>query len=1120
MTIDASRESAFPSRRLTKTLLIMKLTVIMLVLSLPIFAKGRAQERVTLSEKNASLEVVLKEIQKQTGYQYFFQDKWKAIAKKIDISVSNAALDDVLSICFKDQPFTYTLINKIIVVQEKQPGKVEDTPSPQSNEPTQVRGKVITESGAPLSGATVTLKGSKKGAFTNSNGEFVLQGVTPGKYTLEVSFVGYNPFSMTIIAGRSDVTAILQMATNSLDEAQVIAYGEVSKRLQTGNVTTVKGEDIEKQPVGNPLLALEGRVPGLFITQTNGLPGNAVKVVIQGKNSILKGNDPFYVVDGVPYTSQLSQGIGSILGTGTVLNSIPSYGSPFNYINPSDIESIEVLKDADATAIYGSRAANGAILITTKKGMNGRTRIDINLQNGWSKVGHNVKMLTLPQYLQMRNEALHNDNLTADSTSDFDLTLWDTTRYTDWQKALIGGTAQYTNLSASISGGTTNTQYLIGSTFHRETTVFPGSFADQKGSVHFNLGTVSVNKKFRVQFSTNYMIDNNRLPQSDLTSYAAYLPPDAPALYNSDESLNWALNSAGASTWTNPLAGNYNKYTSKVNNLISNIILNYEILPGLDVRSSFGYTNLEQNEIVVYPLKSTAPDYQQYTSRFAQYSNQKNDSWIIEPQLSYKRNIAKGKLEVLIGTTIQQNNRTGQILTASGYNSDLVLEDINSASSIFVSASVNSQYKYNAAFGRLNYNWQNKYLLNLTARRDGSSRFGYQNRFNDFGSLGAAWIYSQEGFIKKQLPFISFGKLRCSYGTTGNDQIGDYQFLNLYTPNTVDVPYQGTTGLAPNALTNPYLQWELTKKLQFGWDIGVFKDRILFNANYFINRSSNELLNNILPIITGFTSITRNFPATVQNFGWEFSLNTINLKTKEFSWTSSVNLTIPKNKLASFVNFSSSPYASLFIIGQPTTIVKAYHFWGVDPATGVYQFTNNLGKQTSNPNPFTDRIDNINTAPKLFGGMINSFAYKGFEVDIFLQFVSQTGYNDNHFGNSPGARFTNEPVSVLSRWQKPGDITTIQRYNSDYSIYTQNSDARLSNASYENASYIRLKSLSLSWNLSQISLKKSHLQNCKIYVQGQNLLTFTNYKGLDPETLTASTLPPLRVLTVGLQVGL
>ncbi len=1109
----------------------------MIIGLLQVSAHSTAQ--VTLKENAASLEKVLVAIKQQSGYDLFFNRSiLKAKARLVIVDVNNVPVEQALQAVFKNQDqLTYSLNGNIISVKEK-PEKKSDlvteglNPRLEPTLPPTVHGRITNEKGEAVAGVSISIKGGKTIGVTNDDGMFTLTNV-PDNAILVFSAVNVETREVALAnnpglkSGASDLNLVLKTKTSVLDEVQMIAYGSTSKRLQTGNVTTVKGEDIAKQPVSNPLLALEGRVPGLFITQANGLPGSGVTVRIQGKNSITKGNDPLYIIDGVPYTSQLLPNFGGPLGGsgGLVINGVADgSGNPLSFINPADIESIDVLKDADATAIYGSRAANGAILITTKRGKAGNTKVDINMQNGWGKVSHKLKLLNTQQYLQMRNEAIKNDGLTPDPNADYDLTLWDTTRNTDWQKVLIGGTAHYTDIHATISGGNTNTQFLIGSGYHRETTVFPGDFADQKGSLNLSLINTSVNQKFRVQLSVNYMVDNNQLPQYDLTSTAIQLAPNAPALYNANGSLNWMPDGNGTSTWLNqdnPLSDLYNTYENKTSNLVSNAVLSYKILPGLELRSNFGYTDLKGNEFTANPLIAVAPENRAGTQRGAGYSNSEINSWIIEPQASFKRNISKGTFEILVGTTISQNKTSFQQLTGSGYNSDNVLEDIKSATSVSIGATGRTVYRYNAVFGRINYNWNEKYILNISARRDGSSRFGTQSQFHNFEAAGLAWVFTKEKLINKVLPFMSFGKLRGSYGTTGSDQIGDYQFMNLYSSFTVGMPYQNINGLQVRGLPNPYLQWEETRKLQFGLDLGFLKDRILLTMNYVHNRSSNELLPYSLPIITGFTNIgATNFPATIQNTAWEFALNTTNIKSKNFTWNSSINLTIPQNKLIAFQNLATSAYASILIIGQPITIGKFYHYSGVDPTTGIYQFTDSHGQLTSSPKPATDHTVLLNSAPTFYGGFQNSFSYKGIRLDFLVQFVKQLGSN-NMFGSLGGAAFSsNQPVSVLNRWRNPGDIASIQKYNSDYSLFFHNGDAIGSDAAYSDASYIRLKNLSLSWELPGNWKKKVHFQDCRLFVQGQNLLTITKYDGLDPETKSLLGLPTLKVLTVGLRVGL
>jgi TonB-linked SusC/RagA family outer membrane protein len=591
-------------------------------------------------------------------------------------------------------------------------------------------------------------------------------------------------------------------------------------------------------------------------------------------------------------------------------------------------------------------------------------------------------------------------------------------------------------------------------------------------------------------------------------------------LYNNDGSLNWAVDANGTSSWVNPLSYFYNKYQNKTNNLVSNAVLSYRIIPDLEIKSSFGYTNIQINEFSASPRIGTNPEYRPNHLRYSSFTNSQVNSWIIEPQINYKKTFGHSNLNVLIGTTFMHNKTYGYGLNASGFNSDAAITDIRSASTITVRNSVDNLYKYNAVFGRVFYNWDYKYLLDITVRRDGSSRFGSENRFHNFWSVGGGWIFSNEEFFKNNINFISYGKLKGSYGTTGNDQIGDYTYLNLYNPVTVGVPYQGTSGLRPQGHANPYLQWEETKKASFGTELGFLKERILFNGSYSVNRSSNQLIGYALSIVSGFGSVMSNFPATIQNTSWEFTLDSKNLKTKDFEWNTGINLTIPKNELIEFPNLAESSYANTLIIGQPLNVVKIFNYIGVDPQTGVYQFADKDGNPTFSPSYTTDNVVLRTRSPKFYGGFDNSVSYKNFTLDFFFHFVKQMGSQTFNFGTGypPGFRVTNQPVKVLDRWQKPGDIAPYQKYltpitNTAYSMVIG------SDANWTDASYIRLKNVSLSYQLPSVWMQKINFQSCKVYMQGQNFLTFTRYKDLDPESQGAA-LPPLQVITFGIQLGL
>jgi TonB-linked SusC/RagA family outer membrane protein len=1116
--------------RLTKTLLVMRLTAIFLLASaLHVSATGITQQTVTYAAKDASLRKIFFVIKKQTGYKFFYDDADLKGSRPVTVNLKNESLESALNKVLNGQPIQYRIEGKTIFITKKLRPSAS-TGSHTLSPPIDVKGRVVDEKGVPITGASVQIKGTANGTTTDKDGKFSIE-VEEGA-VLEISSIGFAKKEI-IVNGSRELSVSLAVNSSVLDEVQYIAYGQTTRRFSTGNSATVKASDIEKQPVNNPLLALQGRVPGLFIAQTSGIAGSDIVINVQGQNSIANGNTPLYVIDGIPFYQFLPQtGLDNILGSAGFGGESGSAGNPLSYINPADIESIDVLKDADATAIYGSRAANGAILITTKKGKPGKTKLDFTVQYGWGKVTRKLDMLSTRQYLDTRYEAYKNDNIdisTLDADgSNYDIKLWDTTRYTDWQKTLIGNTAKYTNVNSSISGGSEAIQYTVGGTYQKETTVFPlpDQFANQKIAAHINLNMISINGKLRFALSTNYMVDNNRLPDLDLTQQAVQLEPVAPSLFNEDGTLNWKLTASGNSTWDNPLAVLYSNYKNKTNNLLASATLSYEIVEGLSLSSSFGYTNLQTDDFKSTSLLAIRPEERAFTQRYAGYGNRLLNSWIVEPQAAYKQHFGEGRLEALLGFTIQQNNAKGGHVYGLGYNSDDVMENMQAAASLTAGLSFLNQYKYNAAFARLNYILKDKYIANFTARRDGSSRFGPQNRFHNFGSAAVAWIFSEENFIKSAFRFMSFGKVRMSYGTTGNDQINNYNFLSLYdVVNYGGLAYQGATGLAPTGISNPYLQWELTRKAQFGMDLGFFKDKVLLNASYSINRSSNQLLPQLISSVTGFGVFTNNFPATVQNTSWEFTLNTTTKFTDNFTWTNNVNFTLPQNKLVKFPNLETSSYASRLVIGQPLNIMKVFHFTGVNPQTGIYEFESKT--DPVNPQYPEDATVIISTLPKYYGAIESSFRYKKFQLDVLLQGVKQIGtsvYYSNTGIPGPGSfrrGQSNQPVTVLDRWQKPGDVKPIQKYGSDPfdMLSSQVSQVLSSDAAYADASFVRLKNVSLSWQLPAIRNLKQ-IEICSLFVHAQNLLTFTKYQGLDPENQGIAALPPLKVITVGIQMSL
>ena len=965
---------------------------------------------------------------------------------------------------------------------------------------TELHGQVVDEDDKSLAGANVKVKETSKSATTGSRGKFTIQ-AEEGQ-TLIVSMAGYD--SREFLVGTDKEPKIqLELSLASLLNTVIVnkGYYTTTQKLNTGNVSTIQAADIEEQPVANPLAALEGRAPGVVVTQANGLPGAGFSVRIRGHNSIFSGNDPLFLIDGVPFTNtSISLGVASANGL----------QSPFNSINPGDIESIEILKDADATAIYGSRGANGVVLISTKKGKIGRTKLAINVYTGSGKPTRTMDLLNTQQYIEMRREAFTNGNSTPDISSAPDLVAWQTARYTDWKKLLIGGAALTTDAQAALSGGNAQTQFLMSSALHRETTVFPGQLADIRGAFHFNTTHNSLDNRFKAALTGSYSADRNNLIGQDLTA-SINTSPNAPAPYDSTGALNW---SEGGVAFSNPFAYLLQKSTAKTNYLMSNLLLRYELLPGLNLKTNLGFNSMQLQQVFVYPGASLNPTFD--FSGFAEYSGNSLNSWIVEPQAEYQNTWGKGKLELLAGTSFQQEARNGSISFASNFSSDALLYSPSAAGEILVNSS-NTLYRYQAIFGRANYDWADKYVLNLTGRRDGSSRFGPDRQFANFGAIGAAWIFSKEAFIKHLFPALSYGKLRGSTGTTGNDQIGDYQYLNSYSPFSYQ--YQGLTGLVPTQLYNPYYGWETNRKSELGLELGALNDRIMATVSYYHSQSDNQLVNSPLPIQTGFSGIIRNSPATVQNTGWEYQLNTAIVKGKYFTWDASFNLTVARNKLLSFPDLPSSGYASTYAIGKPLTILKLVHSLGVDPQTGLFQFADKNGHTTFAPSFPDDYTVIKDLAPAFYGGFSNRFKYKGLALTIFFQFVKQQGYN-YIYGNTVPGSMTNQPTDVLNRWRQPGDVTNNQLFTIANSGSIAYAYYNASDAAVSDASFIRLKNAELSYSLPVKWTGRIKTEVIRFYLQGQNLLTFTKYKGADPEVMSTAILPPLKVLAAGVQLTL
>ena len=968
-----------------------------------------------------------------------------------------------------------------------------------------ISGTITDMNGLPLGGVNVVVPSTNRGTISDMDGTYSIQ--AGNNDLLVFSIVGFRTLEVPI-DGRNTINVQMEEDVTQLGEVVLNAgYYTVSEKERTGNIATVKASVIEKQPVGNPLAAMQGQLSGVNIVQNTGVPGGGFNIEVRGRNFLSGSTDPLFIVDGVPFGSQS-------LGSSRVSNQIVGGNiSPLNAINPNDIESIEVLKDADATAIYGSRGANGVVLITTKKGRAGKTRFDAHLTTTFGKVSNFLDLMNTQQYLETRREGIINDGFGAfleNPDFDFvwpDIKSWDNGRYTDWQRELIGGTSYRNNAQLSVSGGSDRTQFLVSGAFLKETTVFPGDSNYQRANVLSNLSHRSDNGRFKLNFSMGYTLEDNTLPATDFTTEAYTLEPNAPRLFDDEGNINWEDN-----TWDNPLAALDERYVALSNTLVSNAVLSYELMPNLEFRSSLGYTNYRLDTYRTMPSSARNPGLGLTPQSYSNLNTNASirESWIIEPQLSWKKDWGRFSMDVLLGTTFQEETTQQLVLRGIGFPNNGLIENMAAARSIEVISDTDGEYKYNALFGRINLKFLDRYILNLTGRRDGSSRFGPGKQFGNFGAVGAAWLFSEEP-IFANTSWLSFGKLRGSFGTTGSDNVGDYRFLDTYTVTGND--YNGVTTVEPTGIFNPQFGWEDNQKLEAGLELGFFNYRFLVNTVWYRNRSSNQLVGIPLAATTGFSELTGNFDALVENTGWEIDLQTVNVSSKKFRWSTTFNLTIPKNKLVEFEGLETSTFANRYVIGEPLTIVRLYNSLGVDPETGSYQFEdyNDDGAITSTE----DREWIGDLAPQYYGGLGNSLSWGDLSLDFFLQFKKQRAYNTLRFQSTPGFR-GNVPIELFDRWQEPGDVTDIQRaYSGLAPTGGLGEFQQESNAAVSDASFVRLRNIALNYKIPKLE----NGLDVNVYLQGQNLWTLTNYRGPDPEQPSNTRLPPLRQISLGLQLS-
>ena len=1120
----SSRRAAY-----RKLLSAMKLTTILLfVAALQVSAKNTAAQTVSYKARSASLEKVFSVVKEQTGYLFFYDPAMLRDCKAVDVSAENLPLETFIRKVLENQPLTYTIENKTIFISRK---PVPAVPVIEGPQPILVTGRVMNTGGEPLGGATITIKSTRKGANVDANGIFTILGVDPGD-TLVFTYVGYKPQHVPV-QKRTFIDVRLEEATSGLDEVVIQAYGRTTQRFTTGNIARITSKEIAKQPVLDPILALQGRVAGLVVTPQTGYQGGPVKVEIRGRNAINRdfSSDPLYILDGVPMTVLDINGTAkSTYASGSFSRGLDNLGlspsggqNPLFGLNPSDIESFEVLKDADATAIYGSRGANGVILITTKRGRAGKSRITVDASTGVNVITRTWKLLDTQQYLAMRREAFKNDGITPTPSNAPDLLVWDTTRYTNWQKEAYGHVGNWYNVQTSLSGGNSQTTYRISAGYNRSTDITAISGANSRLSAAAAITTRSLNQRFNLTFSNTFSYTDQT--QISIVNMSA-MAPNAPPLYDSAGNINFK--EYRGTSFSNPVEGQYNPYKAQMRSLNSSLGLSYSFKGGLSARLNVGYNQgiSDQTRITYLASKDpvAAPGRPKPTG-VAQFGISQSNNLNVEPMLEYNRALGKGSLDLLLGGTYQSNISKSSSQRGINYTSDLFIRSITAAPDV-TATDYYGEYKYAGTFARIGYNYDSKYIINLNGRRDGSSRFGANNRFGSFGSAGLAWIASEEKWVADALPsFVSFLKLRGSYGITGSDAVGDYKYLSQYGNTSPQLfPYNGIVPLMPQIMANPDFHWQENKKLEGALDFALFDDRFNFEVAYYRNRCNNQLVGFPIPGFSGFTTVVLNSPANVENSGWEFLVNADVIKGKIWKWSANFNLGANRNTLLSYPLFEESPYYSTLKIGGSLNDQYIYHLEGVDPATGEYIFTdhNKDGVVKSNGSvpkgtEDDDMYYRINTSPKFSGGMGHNISYKQFQLSAFFAFAKQLGRSALNatqagtIGNISAYQFENA-------WHTPGQDALFAKFTTD----PLSNSLKFTSASgqYTDASYLRLRTLALSYAFTSAQLRKLKLSGLAINLNAQNIFVLSNYKGLDPDVQSLLGMPPARTVTFGISVSL
>ncbi|MFL9483789.1 TonB-dependent receptor [Chitinophagaceae bacterium LWZ2-11] len=1047
---------------LSKALIVMKLTtMLILAFSLQASATGFGQNKLTLQFKKAEIANILSAIEKQSSFRFLYNNDLKAIKQKVELNVQNASLAEVLDQLLPSNNLQYKLMpNNLVVIKDKD----DNTSNIIANI---VTGRIISAAGTPIAGATVLIKGSNKGVAADQDGIFKINASETD--VLVISFIGYDTREIAL-SGKTELgDVVLQDSKSELAQVVVVGYGSQRKKDLTGAVSTVKASDIANRPIVNAGEALQGKAAGVQVISNSGKPGAGLTIRVRGSSSISAGNDPLYVVDGIPMTD------------------ISAY-------SPNDIESISILKDAASSSIYGTRAANGVVVITTKKGVAGKSKIDFSMYYGVTSPTKKLSVLNAKQYQDYANTVIGPGTISDSLVKANDV---------NWPNEVFR-TGNQVNYQLAISGGNEKTQHYISLGYSDQVGMIkPAKFNRVTGRLNLTTKatdwlTISTATVITRNNSTD-VTDNQGVAKGGVVLSALATPPTVPR-YNPNGTIG--LNPL--SGWQNPLGaidGQSNK--SVTDRLVSNLGADVKLMRDLVFRSRFGidYTNYQQN-FFLDPYLTT---YGQSTQGQLNQTKSTQMVWLSEQTLTYTKTFGHSHFMAMAGWTAQESKWDQTYIAGTkldtAYRHESWDEMYMRTQTKQPATKSIDQWALVSYLGRITYDYDGKYLFQANLRSDNSSKFAPNNRTATFPSLSAGWRISQENFMKN-LSFLSDLKLRAGWGQNGNQEgIGSYEYLSLMNINAVD----GST--TPATIAPSDLRWETSTQTNIGVDASFLNGRINFSADFYVKKTNNVLVR--VPLSSQIVQNVLLNMGSMQNIGQEFTISTKNMMKKNFMWSTDFNISFNKNKVTNIGNGITfmNTYGNIYQRGNAIALVQGYglgEFYGyraagVDPNTGDQLYWTSDGKKANytGTKP-SDRTLIGSAQPDFVYGMTNSFSYKNFDFTFFLQ-----GSQGNKILN--GVRIETESMSdsrnqstaTLNRWQKPGDVTDMPGIKAN-----SNDNSQISTRFLENGSYLRFKTITLAYRIEPKLLNHIGLGAASIYVSAQNLITITKYKGFDPEVNT------------------